>query len=116
MTDMFTLQLPTDADIDLVEMEAEVRSIDGVDGAGTLGARSIDPSSIGMWIQLAGTGIGVVAAAVPVIDKILGLLRKKEIKGAKLKFEGGELELDGVAVGDLERLLAAAGAGKKAGG
>lgn len=109
MADMFTLQLPTDADIDLVEMEAEVKSLDGVDAAGTLGARSIDPSSIGMWIQVAGTGIGVAAAAVPVVDRILGLLRKKDIKGAKLKFEGGEVELDNVAVGDLERLIAAAG-------
>lgn len=115
MNDLFTVELPKNvAPQQLSDIEQEMRALSGVDEAGTLDARSIDPATIGLWVQAAAGILGVAATAVPLIEKILNMIRGRNIKGAKLRINGNEIEVDNTSPEELKAILAALG-GKGAG-
>jgi hypothetical protein len=110
MNDMFTIELPkTIAAQQLSDLESEVAKLAEVDDAGTLDSRSIDPAMLGLWIQAATGILGVISTAVPLVQKVVDMIRKKGIKGAKLRFEGGEIEVDNISIAELKTLLGALG-------
>ena len=53
MPSLFTLELPKDAGAAAGEIQRELAQLDGVARSGMLAARSIDPVSIGVWVQMA---------------------------------------------------------------
>ena len=87
------------------DLAEEIESVEGVEFAGTLAARSVDPASLGVWLQLATTAVATAGAAAAVVEKVLGLIRKKGISGV-LKFpDGTSLTLDNISAADLTVLL-----------
>ena len=107
MSDLFTLELPKDLSPQQVtELEQAVIGLEGVDDAGTLETRSIDPATIGLWVQAAAGILGGLTTGVALVEKIRDMVRGKGIKGAKLRFEGGEIAFDEISAADLKTVLA----------
>jgi hypothetical protein len=68
-----------------------------------------DPASVLLFVQLAGSVFSAVATAVPIVQKIIGTIRGKGIKGAVIEFPGGvKLSVDSASVADIEQLIRAA--------
>ena len=110
MSDIFTLELPKNVPAEqLSALEEGLLQVEGVDDAGTLESRSIDPATVGMWIQAGAGVLGMVATAVPLVEKILNMVRGRGIKGAKIRFEGGEIEVDAISPAELQALVATVG-------
>ena len=114
MQDIFTIELPPDVpEQELDALEAEVRRIDEVEDAGPTASRAIDPAAIGLWIETAGGILASVGTAIPVIEKVLALVRGRGIQGAKITFadENGApitIEAERASARELERLISAA--------
>jgi hypothetical protein len=107
MSQRFKIELPADCPAEEAKtLVAEVKAMEDVQNAGTLTARSLDPASIGLWVQLASGIVTATAAAVPVIQRIAELLRGRGVKGAKLTFaDGTVLTVDDISAHDLKNLL-----------
>ena len=106
MNDVFTLSLPKDLSPQQVaELKQGILELDGVDDAGSLDTRSIDPTTVGLWIQAAAGILGGISGAVVLVEKIRDMLRSKNIKGATLRFEGGEVSFDEISPADLKTVI-----------
>jgi hypothetical protein len=103
----FVIELPPHVDpAENQRLIAEVKAIQGVNAAGDASERSIDAASIGMWVQLAGTVITTAGAAVPVVQKIVELFRKRQIEGVKVKLaDGTVIDADRIGADDLKALV-----------
>lgn len=107
MDELFTLELPKSVSPqELSGLKREVAAIDGVDDTGTLDARGVDPATIGLWVQAAAGVIGVVSTGLPLLEKIIDMIRGRNIKGAKLRFEGVEIDVDRISPDELKSLVA----------
>jgi len=90
-------------------LEEAIRQLDLVDDAGISVPRAIDPASVLLWVKLASTVIGGIGTAIPVIEKIVALIRGKGIRGARIELPGGaRLNIDEASSAEIERLLKAA--------
>jgi len=109
MEDSFTIMLPASASEAEVEaLEQALKQIDAVADAGALSTRGLDPASIGVWVQVATSVLGVVGIAVPLIQKIVETIRGKGVTGAKIKLpNGAEIAVDNATTGEIERILQA---------
>jgi hypothetical protein len=60
-------------------------------------------------VKVAGPILEGVSTAVPVVQKIMGLIRGKGVAGAKIELpDGTKLAVDSASAADIERLLEAA--------
>lgn len=111
MANIFSIELPTSvSDSDIETLKTEIKELENVTNAGLEDARSgIDPVSLGIWVQTVTGILGLIGTAVPIIQKIIEMLRGKGIKGAKISLANGVvINVDEVSVKELERLLRAA--------
>lgn len=93
---------------DVEEIEEELNQLDDVERAKTRQTRSLDIATISMVVEVAGGVIGVASQAVPLLQKIFGSVKKKEIHGARLTLPDGRIiEVDNTSIEDLERLIQA---------
>lgn len=108
MDDTFTIELPTDvSDSELESIQAELKNIAEVEDAGSLNARTIDAQSLALWVSVATGVLGIVKTGVPLIQSIIGMVRSKGIKGAKITLANGTtFTADEISPEDLEKLLA----------
>jgi hypothetical protein len=106
MSTVLEIELPPSvSEEERAELEEALRQLDDVADAGPTETRAIDPASIGLWIKLAADALGLA----PAIGKVVGMIRGRQIEGAKLKLpDGTEISVDRASVEDIERLLAAA--------
>jgi hypothetical protein len=111
MSERFYIELPDGiSDDDLRDLKRELTESAPITAVGSMGARGVDAQQVMLWAQTAGTVFATLGAALPVISKIAELVRKRGVKGARIKLpNGAELSLDEASVGDTERLLRAAG-------
>lgn len=109
MEDLFSIELPTTvSDSELEALKSEIKQLNDVADAGLEDTRGIDPVSLGIWVQAAAGVLGVVGTAVPIIQKIIEMIRGKGIPGAKITLPNGvTISADEVSAKDLERLLRA---------
>lgn len=109
MEDLFSIELPkTVSDIELEALEGEIKQLNDIADAGVEDTRSIDPATLGIWIQLATGVLGVVGTALPIIRQIIEMIRGKGIKGAKIILdENTTISVDEVSAKDLESVLKA---------
>jgi hypothetical protein len=109
MEDIFTIELPAGVpDSHLDDLQDELKQLDGIADAGSEGARSIHIATIGLWVQAAGGVLTLVSTAVPVIEKIVSMIRGKGIKGATITLANGtSISVDEVSAKDLEKMLQA---------
>jgi hypothetical protein len=107
MSPRFKIDLPADVEAAKAQhLLAELKALDGVQSAGTLTTRGLDPASLGLWVQLASGIVATAAAAMPVLQKIVELVRGRGIKGAKLTFaDGTTLSVDAISARALKDLL-----------
>ena len=79
-----------------------------VESATPESTRFIDPASVSLFVQLAGSVLGVAATAVPIVQKIVETIRGKGVTGAVIEFPGGaKLSVDNASVKEIERLIRA---------
>lgn len=107
MEEIFTIELPATLSREEVEtLENDLRAVDGVDDAGSEDARSVDPLTLGVWVQLIGGLLGSLDSGASVVQKIAETIRGKGIKGAKIKFANGTtLSVDEISSKDLQKLM-----------
>jgi hypothetical protein len=79
-----------------------------VESATPEATRFVDPASVSLFVQLAGSLLGVAATAVPIIQKIVETIQGKGVTGAVIEFPGGgKLSVDNASAKDIERLIRA---------
>jgi len=88
------------------ELEAALQDMPSVEGAGVSETRGIDPQAVMIWVKLAGEMIATAGAMLPVLQKVVDMIRGKGIKGAKINLPGGAtLQVDEASTADIERLM-----------
>lgn len=96
------------------QMEAiarEAGALEGVQGSGVSQTRSLDPASLMAWVQLGSAVVAAMGAAVPVIQKILDVLRARGHKNAHIRFpDGTEISVEATP-DEVERLVGKVRAG-----
>ena len=104
MNDRFALELPDDLnEQERDELVASLRDLEGVGSAEVLDARMVDLATISVGVQLAGQ---VQELLGPVVEKIVNVVRGRQIKGVKLVFPGGmSIAVDEISGKDLKQLL-----------
>lgn len=106
MAKLFTIELPKDAGTAAAEIQRELAGAEGVAQSGVLAGRSIDPVSIGVWVQMAVSVVDLGDKLAAVLGRVFGVVKEKSIKGAKLKLDGMEIELGEMSVDEFEALVA----------
>jgi hypothetical protein len=103
------IEFPANAkSADVEEIEEELNQLNDVEKAKTRRTRSLDIATVSMVVEVAGGVIGVATQAIPLLQKIFGSVKKKEIHGARLTLPDGRIiEVDNTSIEDLERLLQA---------
>jgi hypothetical protein len=103
----FTISLPDSTSTAQQEdLEAALQDMHDVEGAGLSQTRAIDPATIQIWVKVAGEVIATTAAALPVIEKTVALIRGKGVKGAKITLPGGAtLQVDSASADDIRRIV-----------
>jgi hypothetical protein len=105
MASQLTIELPKETPAAEVEaFQTELRQLADIKGAGVYTPKGIGPEEILIWVKL-------IAAAVPVVMKVVDMLRKRRIVKATITLPNGlKLEVDQATAAEIERLMAAAGA------
>ncbi len=109
MDDVLTIELPnTLSKTEVKGLRDEIRQLNEVVDADSQIARGVDAVTLGIWIQLATDIFGAVGSGMPIVQKIVELVRGKGIKGAKIVLaNGGSVSVDEISVKDLERIIRA---------
>jgi hypothetical protein len=97
MTEVVSIVLPEQvSEDDAQEIQNFLKNVDGIEDAGSISSRSMaDPASITLWIEVASGILGLVSTAVPVIQNLMEIFRKKNLPAAKIKLpDGTEIEFD----------------------
>ena len=107
MVTTFRIELPKGSSrVESKAIAADLRQLGDIEDAGTMEARSIDPQQVALWVQASSTALGAIGTAVPVIQNVVGLIRGKGIKGARIILPNGiEFAADEVSAKDLQTLL-----------
>ena len=109
MEDILTIELPTTLSrTELNSLRDEVIQISGVEDADTQSTRSVDMVTLNLWIQFATGVLGAASTGVPIVQKIVEMVRGKGIKGAKITLANGvTVVADEISLKDLEKLIQA---------
>ncbi len=112
MPDILTIALPdsiSEADIaEITQAIKEIQAVESVKDTGSPVPRGVDPATIRVWIEIAVGVVGFVSAAMPLIKKIITLIRGKGISGANIKLpSGAEISVDNATSKEIEKILQA---------
>ena len=97
MTEVVSIVLPEQvSEDDAQEIQDFLKNVDGIEDAGSISTRSMaDPASITLWVEVASGILGLVSTAVPVIQNLMEIFRKKNLPAAKIKLpDGTEIVFD----------------------
>ena len=97
MTEVVSIVLPEQvSEDDAQEIQDFLKNVDGIEDAGSISTRSMaDPASITLWVEVASGILGLVSTAVPVIQNLMEILRKKNLPAAIIKLpDGTEIVFD----------------------
>ncbi len=112
MPDILTIALPgsiSEADIaEITQALKEIQAVESVKDTRSPVQRSVDPATIKVWIEVAIGVVGFVSAAMPLIKKVIAMIRNKGIAGAKIKLpSGAEISVDNASPEEIEKILKA---------
>jgi hypothetical protein len=104
MSERFSIELPANVtDDQRDDLVSSLREIDDVQRAEVLTSRSVDAATITLGVQLA-TQVG--GAIAPIVDRVIEIIRGRQIKGVELTFPGGvTISADEISGKDLKQLL-----------
>jgi hypothetical protein len=108
MEDILTIEVPGGLSEEVLkELESTISGLEPVKKVGhTSGDRSLDPASLMLWMELIGGALTVVATAVPLIEKIVGMFRNKKISGVKISMpDGTAVSVDDCTSDDIRKLI-----------
>ncbi len=97
MTEVVSIVLPEQvSEDDAREIQDFLKNVDGIEDAGSISTRSMaDPASITLWVEVASGILGLVSTAVPVIQNLMEIFRKKNLPAAIIKLpDGTEIVFD----------------------
>jgi hypothetical protein len=105
---MLSIELPEGTSQDtLQELSDELSQLEEVEET-SAPQRSVIGTAL-MVVQVAGPVLEAVSTALPIIQKITGLIRGKGVTGAKIELpDGTKIAVDNASADDIERLLNAA--------
>jgi len=109
--DSLSIDLGRDVPPEVVKaLREEIAEIEAVERAIPNTTRSADPQALMLWVQVATGAVTALAGAVPVVRALIEAVRRKGIRGAKIRLpNGAEVAVDEADPQQLERLLAQAG-------
>jgi hypothetical protein len=109
MQDLFTIILPDNAlEKDIEAIQDTLKTLDEVSDTGVDTNRGLDAASIMVWVELVSGVLGAVSTAVPIVKKVIAMIRGKGISGAKIKLPNGvEISVDNASADEIGRLLQA---------
>ena len=97
MTEVVSIVLPEQvSEDDAQEIQDYLKNVDGIEDAGSISTRSMaDAASITLWVEVASGILGLVSTAVPVIQNLMEIFRKKNLPAAIIKLpDGTEIVFD----------------------
>lgn len=109
MADTFTIEFPPEVqERDVESIETELKNVDGVQDAGSMGARSIDAQTVMLWVSVATGVVGLAKTGLPLIQNVIDMIRGKGIKGAKITLANGtSFSADEISAKELGNLIEA---------
>jgi hypothetical protein len=112
MPDTLTITLPgsiSTADIaEITQALKEIQAVESVKDTRSPAQRGVDPATIKVWIEVAISVAGFISAAMPLIKKVIAMIRSKGISGAKIKLPtGAEISVDNASPEEIEKILKA---------
>jgi hypothetical protein len=109
MPDILTITLPGSiSEADIAEIAQALKEIQAVESVQETAPRGVDPATVKVWIEVAIGVVGFVSAAMPVIKKVIAMIRGKGISGAKIKLpNGAEISVDNASPEEIEKILKA---------
>jgi hypothetical protein len=107
MEDILTLELPdTLSNTEVKALRDEIKQLSGIEDAGSRVTRSVDLVALGVWFTFASGVFETASTGIPIIQKIIEMVRGKGIKNAVLTLpDGTKLSVDEISVRDLERII-----------
>ncbi len=105
--DVFRIHLPEAASPDdAAELASALRDVDGVVETAA-DTRSLAAALV--LVQVVGGALADVSTALPVVQKVVALIRGKGVTGAKIELpDGTKIAVDSASIDELERLIGAA--------
>ena len=104
--DVFRIELPDAEGAVASDVAQDLRRLDAV------AETSADTRSIGaalVLVKVVGGVLGDAATAVPIVQKVVEMIRGKGVTGAKIELPNGtKISVDSASVDEIERLVAAA--------
>ena len=105
MDDIVTLTLPMGASARFVrEIQDAVCEVPGVEDCGELGTRGRD-GTMGVWAKLAADPASLDDIRIAVVRGVVGLIRNRGLRGAKVILTGGVIEPDDLSLDEIERAV-----------
>ncbi len=107
MGDVFKIELSDEASKqDAAQLATALRDVEGVVETSS-DTRSLTAALL--LVKVVGGALADVATTVPIVEKVIGMIRGKGVTGAKIELpDGTRIEVDNASVDDIERLLTAA--------
>lgn len=108
MDPYISIELPEGTSQDtLYELTDELNQLEEVEETSEP-TRSVVGAAL-MIVKVAGPVLEGVSTAVPIVQKIVALIRGKGVSGAKIELpDGTKVSVDSASAADIERLLSAA--------
>lgn len=107
MSDVFKIELAEGASHQ--EAATLVSALSEVDGVEETSADTRSLTAALLLVKVVGGALADVASALPILEKVVGMIRGKGVTGAKIELpDGTRIEVDSASVDDIQRLLSAA--------
>lgn len=102
MATQLTIELPKGTASEHVDaLQAELRQLSEVKGAGIYTPRGVGPEDIMLWVKVA-------AAITSLVPQIVDMLRKRRIEKATITLpSGAKIEVDKATASEIQKLIAA---------
>lgn len=107
MQETFQISFPATASgEDINAVQSALKDIDGITSTGSVASRTLEPGSIMIWVELVAGVLGGVSAALPLVQKVIKIVRGKGISGVNIKLpNGADISIDNATASEIERLL-----------
>jgi hypothetical protein len=107
MSQVLKIRLPEDSEqVNLKEIETELKQVDGVKYAGSAKARGGELETALLVVQLIGQVMSAASTAYPTIQKIGSIFHRKGLKGVTVEGPNGiKISLDKASPEDVQKLV-----------
>jgi hypothetical protein len=107
MDEFFNIILPADTSKkDIEVIRKSIKKIDHVDSVDQITPRSLDPATVMLWVKTAGSIVSVAATAIPLIKKVIEIIRERKVPAVKIKLPKDiEISIDNTSAEEIQKIL-----------